>query len=52
MAQYVDVTIGAGCDAVCLDDFTKTPEMVRAGEEAAMKMLPEIRAAIEGRRRE
>jgi len=23
--------------------------MVRAGEEAAMKMLPEIRAAIEGK---
>jgi hypothetical protein len=25
--------------------------MVRAGEEAAMKMLPEIRAAIEGKRK-
>jgi len=33
------------------DDFSKTHEMVRAGEAAAMKLLPAIRAAIEGKRK-
>ena len=47
--QYVDVTIEPDVTPFVWDDFTKTPEMVRAGEEAAMKMLPEIRAAIEGK---
>ncbi len=47
--QYVDVTIEPDVTPFLWDDFTKTPEMVRAGEEAAMKMLPEIRAAIEGK---
>jgi hypothetical protein len=28
------------------DDFSKTPELVKAGEEAARKALPEIRALI------
>ena len=46
--QYVDVTIEPDVTPFVWDDFTKTPEMVRAGEEAAMKALPEIRAAIEG----
>ena len=49
--QYVDVTIEPDVTPFVWDDFTKTPEMVRAGEEAAMKMLPEIRAAIEGKRK-
>jgi len=31
------------------DDFSKTPELVRAGEEAAMKALPEIRALVAGK---
>jgi NTE family protein len=30
------------------DDFTKTPEMVAAGEQAALAALPAIRAAING----
>ena len=47
--QYVDVTIEPDVTPFVWDDFTKTPEMVRAGEEAAMKALPEIRAAIEGK---
>src|SRR5712664_4646238 len=47
--QYVDVTIEPDVTPFLWDDFTKTPEMVRAGEEAAMKALPEIRAAIEGK---
>jgi NTE family protein len=47
--QYVDVTIEPDVTPFVWDDFTKTPEMVRTGEEAAMKALPEIRAAIEGK---
>jgi len=47
--QYVDVTIEPDVTPFVWDDFTKTPEMVRAGEEAAMKALPAIRAAIEGK---
>src|SRR5271170_4826263 len=31
------------------DDFSKTSELIRAGEEAALKALPTIRAAIESR---
>jgi len=49
--QYVDVTIEPDVTPFVWDDFTKTPEMVRAGEEAAMKSLPAIRAAIEGKRK-
>ncbi|HXH68176.1 MAG TPA: hypothetical protein VNI81_13315, partial [Candidatus Limnocylindrales bacterium] len=47
--QYVDVTIEPDVTPFVWDDFTKTPEMVLAGEAAAMKALPEIRAAIEGK---
>src|ERR1700756_2763515 len=49
--QYVDVIIEPDVTPFVWDDFTKTPEMVRAGEAAAMKALPEIRAAIEGKRK-
>jgi len=49
--QYADVIIEPDVTPFLWDDFTKTPEMVRAGEEAAMKMLPEIRAAIERKRK-
>jgi hypothetical protein len=34
------------------DDFTKTPEMVAAGEAAALAALPQIRAAIGGEKRD
>lgn len=34
------------------DDFTKTPEMVAAGEQAALAALPAIRAAIYGEKRD
>ena len=47
--QYVDVTIEPDVTPFVWDDFTKTPEMVRAGEAAAMKALPDIRAAIEAK---
>jgi NTE family protein len=49
--QYVDVIIEPDVTPYVWDDFTKTPEMVRAGEEAAMKMLPAIRAAIDAKRK-
>jgi NTE family protein len=49
--QYADVIIEPDVTPFVWDDFTKTPEMVRAGEEAAMKALPAIRAAIEGKRK-
>ena len=34
------------------DDFTKTPDLVRAGEQAALAALPEIRAAVYGEKRD
>jgi NTE family protein len=49
--QHVDVIIEPDVTRFVWDDFTKTPEMVRAGEEAAMKALPAIRAAIEGKKK-
>lgn len=49
--QYADVIIEPDVTPFVWDDFTKTPEMVLAGEAAAMKALPEIRAAIEGKRK-
>jgi NTE family protein len=49
--QYVDVIIEPDVTPFVWDDFTKTPERVRAGEAAAMKALPEVRAAIEGKRK-
>jgi len=48
--QHADVIIEPDVTPYGWDDFTKTPEMVRAGEEAALKALPAIRAAIEGKR--
>lgn len=49
--QYADVIIEPDVTPFVWDDFTKTPEMVRAGEEATMKALPAIRAAIEAKRK-
>src|SRR5947207_14181487 len=34
------------------DDFTKTPDMVAAGEAAALAALPEIRALLQGEKRD
>src|SRR5439155_1694440 len=34
------------------DDFSKTPEMISAGEAAALAALPEIRAALHGEKRD
>jgi NTE family protein len=49
--QHVDVILEPDVTRFVWDDFTKTPEMVRAGEEAAMKALPAIRAAIEAKKK-
>jgi NTE family protein len=47
-----DVIIEPDVKPYLWDDFTKTPEMVAAGEQAALRALPEIRAAINGEKRD
>jgi NTE family protein len=49
--QYADVIVEPNVTPYVWDDFSKTSEMVLAGEEAAMKALPEIRAAIEAKKK-
>ena len=49
--QFVDVIIEPDVTPFVWDDFSKTHEMIRAGEEATMKMLPAIRMAIEAKRK-
>jgi len=49
--QYVDVIIEPDVTSFVWDDFSKTHEMVRTGEAAAMKVLPAIRAVIEAKRK-
>ncbi|HUL32289.1 MAG TPA: patatin-like phospholipase family protein [Candidatus Eisenbacteria bacterium] len=49
--QYVDLIIEPDVTPFVWDDFSKTREMVRAGEVATMKMLPVIRATIEAKRK-
>lgn len=47
-----DVVIEPDVKPFVWDDFTKTPEMVAAGEAAALAALPQIRAAIRGEKRD
>jgi NTE family protein len=49
--QQADVIIEPDVKPFVWDDFTRTPEMVAAGEAAALAALPEIRAAIGGEKR-
>jgi NTE family protein len=49
--QFVDVIIEPDVTPFVWDDFSKTHEMIRAGEEATIKMLPDIRMAIEAKRK-
>jgi len=49
--QYVDVVIEPDVTAFVWDDFSKTGEMIRAGEEATLKALPAIRTAMETKRK-
>jgi NTE family protein len=50
--QQSDIIIEPDVKPFVWDDFTKTPEMVAAGEAAALAALPEIRAAINGEKRD
>jgi NTE family protein len=47
-----DVIIEPDVKPFVWDDFSKTPDMVAAGQEAALKALPEIRAALRGEKRD
>ena len=47
-----DVIIEPDVKQFVWDDFTKTPDMVAAGEIAALHALPQIRAALRGERRD
>jgi len=47
-----DIVIEPDVKPFVWDDFTKTPEMVAAGEAAALAALPQIRAALSGEKRD
>src|SRR5437667_10351120 len=49
--QQADVIIEPNVQSFAWDDFTKTPELVAAGEAAAMNALPEIVAALRGKKK-
>jgi len=50
--QQADLIIEPDVHPFAWDDFSKTPELVRAGEEAALKALPEIRALVSGEKKD
>ena len=50
--QQADVIIEPDVSTFAWDDFTKTPELVAAGEAAAMKALPEIVAFLRGKKKD
>lgn len=47
--QHADVIIEPDVSPFVWDDFSKTGEMIRAGEEATLKALPAIRVALEAK---
>jgi NTE family protein len=47
-----DIIIEPDVKEFVWDDFTKTPDMVAAGEIAALQALPQIRAALRGEKRD
>lgn len=47
-----DIIIEPDVKPFVWDDFSRTPDMVAAGEAAALKALPEIRAALRGEKRD
>src|SRR5436190_1736496 len=49
--QQADVIIEPNVQSFAWDDFTKTPELVAAGEAAAMNALPEIVAVLRGKKK-
>jgi len=50
--QQADIIIEPDVTPFVWDDFTKTPELVAAGERAALAALPEIRAALSNEKRD
>jgi NTE family protein len=50
--QQADVIIEPNVSSFAWDDFTKTPELVAAGEAAAMNALPEIVAFLRGKKKD
>jgi NTE family protein len=47
-----DIVIEPDVKPFVWDDFSKTPEMVAAGEAAALAALPQIRAALRREKRD
>jgi NTE family protein len=47
-----DIIIEPDVKSFVWDDFSKTPEMIAAGEVAALAALPQIRAVLRGEKRE
>jgi NTE family protein len=47
--QHADVIIEPDVTNFLWDDFSKTGQLIRAGEEAALAALPKIRAALENK---
>jgi NTE family protein len=50
--QQADVIIEPDVSCFAWDDFTKTPELVAAGEAAAMNAIPEIVAFLRGKKKD
>src|ERR1700758_4310315 len=50
--QQADVIIEPNVSSFAWDDFTKTPELVAAGEAAALNAIPEIVAFLRGKKKD
>ena len=50
--QQADLIVEPDVREFAWDDFSKTPELVSAGEAATIKLLPEIRALVNGETRD
>jgi NTE family protein len=50
--QQADVIIEPDVKPFVWDDFSRSPDMIAAGETATLAALPEIRAAIKGEKRD
>ncbi len=50
--QQADLIIEPDVHPYAWDDFSKTPELIHAGETAAMAMLPEIRELVNGEKKD
>jgi NTE family protein len=50
--QQADLIIEPDVHPYAWDDFSKTPELIHAGETAAVAMLPEIRALVNGEKKD